>query len=49
MVSFHYENGMLVLLFGGPMTAIVFFWLSLISTLVVFGVDIHQKKRKKLQ
>jgi len=49
MVSFPYENGMLVIYFGGPLTGIAFFWLSLISTLVVFGVDILQNKRNKLQ
>jgi len=34
--------------FGGHMTVIAFFWFLVMATLVVFGVDLIQKKPKHL-
>jgi hypothetical protein len=38
----HYDG----FLFGGPMLPIVLTWITITATLVVFGVDIGQKRRK---
>jgi hypothetical protein len=35
--------------FGGSMLPIVLFWVFVVATLVVFGVDIAQNRRKNIR
>jgi hypothetical protein len=46
LVFFLCKEGPPVILFGGPMLPIVLFWIFVVATLVVFGVDIAQQRRK---
>jgi uncharacterized membrane protein len=36
-------------LFGGPMLPIALFWILVVATLVVFAVDIVQKRHKGIR
>jgi uncharacterized BrkB/YihY/UPF0761 family membrane protein len=45
MVFFIYQKEPPVLLFGGSMLPIILFWIFFSAMLVVFGVDIAQKRR----